>query len=174
MYNNPYANVYNPQASIDRINNQIAELEKMKQQIPQTPVQQPTNLTQNFQLAPNNNIAIRYANSIEEVQKSFVIADTPFFSNDMSVVWIKNTKGDIKTYELNEIVPKDEKDLTIEYLQQQIEDLKKGMIVSESSSTNYDAEFIETSTAEDDGAVGTTTKANKSTGISRISSSKKK
>ena len=30
MYSNPY---YSPQVSIDRINNQIAELEKMKAQI---------------------------------------------------------------------------------------------------------------------------------------------
>lgn len=33
MFGNPY-NAYNPQASLDRINNQIAELEKMKTQIP--------------------------------------------------------------------------------------------------------------------------------------------
>lgn len=123
MYNSPYYS-YNPQANIDRINNQIAELEKMKQQIPQQ--LQPTNLTQNFQLAPNNN-SMRYANSLEEVQKDIVIGDTPFFSKDLSVVWIKDTKGNIKTYELKEIIPKDNKDLQIEYLQAQIEELKKGL-----------------------------------------------
>lgn len=125
MYNSPYVNAYNPQASIDRINNQIAELEKMKQQIPQQ--LQPTNLTQNFQLAPNNNNVMRYANSMEEVQKDIVIGDTPFFSKDLSIVWIKDTKGNIKTYELKEIIPKDNKDLQIEYLQAQIEELKKGL-----------------------------------------------
>lgn len=123
MYNSPYYS-YNPQANIDRINNQIAELEKMKQQIPQQ--LQPTNLTQNFQLAPNNN-SMRYANSLEEVQKDIVIGDTPFFSKDLSIVWIKDTKGNIKTYELKEIIPKDNKDLQIEYLQAQIEELKKGL-----------------------------------------------
>ena len=132
MYNNPYViNGYNSQSNVDRINNQIAELEKMKQQMQQPMT--PTNLTQNFQIAPTNHEAIRYANSMEEVTKYMVIGDTPFFSKDMSIVWIKNAKGEIKTYELNEIIPKDSKDLQIEYLQAQIEELKKGMKKDESN-----------------------------------------
>ena len=127
MFSNPYMNMYNPQANIDKINAQISELEKMKNQIQQPPIQQPTNLTQNFQLAPTNRDVIKYATSIDEVQRDMVIGDTPYFSKDMSVVWVKNTKGDIKTYELNEIVPKDEKDIKIEFLMAQIEDLKKEM-----------------------------------------------
>jgi len=132
MYNNPY---YSPQISIDRINNQIAELEKMKQQIPPMPQPQPTNLTQNFQLAPNNN-AIRYASSLEEVQKDMVIGDTPYFSKDMSVLWVKNTKGEIKSYELKEIVQKDEKDLKIDFLMAQIDELKKGIKYAEPTDDN--------------------------------------
>ena len=134
MFNNPY---YNPQASLDRINNQIAELEKMKQQIPQQ-LQQPTNLTQNFQIAPQTQTGIRYANSIDEVKKEIIISDTPFFSKDMSVLWIKNIKGEIKAYTLAEIVEKDEKDLQIEFLQAQIEELKKGMSTYESSDEYVD------------------------------------
>lgn len=122
MFGNPYVNTYNPQASVDRINNQIAELEKMKSQIPQAPMQP---ITQNFQIAPNNNSVIRYANNIDEVQKDFVIGDTPYFSKDLSVLWIKNTKGEIKTYEVNEVIQKDEKDIQIEMLQAQIEEMKK-------------------------------------------------
>lgn len=157
MYNNPYYS-YNPQANIDRINNQIAELEKMKQQIPQQ--LQPTNLTQNFQIAPNNNNVMRYANSMEEVQKDIVIGDTPFFSKDMSVVWIKDTKNNIKTYELKEIVPKDNKDLQIEYLQAQIEELKRGMKKYESN------EYVNESVAESiedekPSTVSTVSKSNK-------------
>ena len=129
MFGNPY-NAYNPQASLDRINNQIAELEKMKTQIP---MQQPTNLTQNFQIAPTNNV-IKYAESLEEVQKNMVIGDTPFFSNDMSIVWIKSTNGEIKSYELKEIIQKDEKDIQIEYLQAQIEELKKEVKKDESNT----------------------------------------
>lgn len=119
---------YNPM-TIDRINNQIADLERLKQQIPQAPI------TQNFQLAPQG--GIKYANSIEEVEKEIVYSDTPYFSNDLSVLWLKNTKGDIKSYELKEIVKKDEKDLLIESLQLQINQMKE-MIEHESTYTNVD------------------------------------
>jgi len=133
MYGNSF---YNPQPSVDRINAQINELQKMKEQM-QQPIQTPTNLTQNFQLAPQPNItSIKYANSMEEVQKELVIGDTPYFSKDMSVVWIKNTKGEIRTFELNELIPKDEKDLQIEMLQTQIEELRKEIRRNESSTTN--------------------------------------
>ena len=145
MYNNPYM-PYNNQLTIDKINNQMAELEKMKEQL-QKPIQQPTNLTQNFQIAPTNREIIKYANSMEEVQRDMVIGDTPYFSKDMSVVWVKNTKGEIKTYELNEIVPKDNKDIQIEYLQAQIEELKKEMkkhepanVIDESTSKSTEDE----------------------------------
>ena len=175
MYNNPYTpNIYNPQTSIDRINNQIAELERMKQQIPQQPVQQPTNLTQNFQIAPTNREVIRYANSLEEVQRDMVIGDTPYFSKDMSVVWVKNTKGEIKTYELNEIVAKDEKDLQISLLQSQIEELRKEVKKYEQFNSNDDESEDTTSTSDVDESIRTTTKENKSTSISRVSTSKKK
>lgn len=136
MYNQP---IYTPQASIDRINNQIAELEKMKSQIPQAPVQQP--ITQNFQLAPTPT-TIRYADNIEEVEKCFVLGDTPFFSKDMSILWIKNSKNEIKVYSLEEIIQKDEKDLLIESLQLQINEMK-GMVNNEKSNVKYDDEPIE-------------------------------
>jgi len=122
MYNNPYMNAFNQQASIDKLNEQINNLEKLKAQMQQP---QPTNLTQNFQLAPTNRDVIRYANSMDEVQRDMVIGDTPYFSKDMSVVWIKNAKGEIKTYELNEIIPKDDRDLLIDSLQMQIAELRK-------------------------------------------------
>ena len=138
MFNNPY-NTYNQQANVDRINSQIAELEKLKQSLPQNPL--PTNLTQNFQLAPTNQ-SMKYANSIEDVKKEIVISDTPYFSKDLSIVWIKNTKGDVKAYELNEIVQKDEKDLMIENLQLQINQLKKEIEDAKPINTN-DVEPIE-------------------------------
>lgn len=128
--------MFNSQVNIDRINNQIAELERMKSQISM----QPTNLTQNFQIAPTRDV-IRYANSIDDVQKEIIIGDTPYFSKDMSVVWIKSLKGDIKTYELNEIIPKDEKDIKIEYLQAQIEELKKE--IKNESNSNIDDTITE-------------------------------
>ena len=171
MYNNSYANIYNPQMNIDRINAQIAELEQMKQRL-QQPTQQPTptNLTQNFQLAPTSRDVIKYANSIEDVQREIITVETPYFSKDMSVVWIKNPKGEIKTYELNEILPLDEKDFQIKYLQEQIEDLKKEIKKNEQFFTNAN----ETSTSENNGSIGTTTKKSKSTSVSTISKCKEK
>ena len=162
MYGNPYMpQSFNRQEAVDRINAHMNELEKMKQQM-QHPIQpqQPTNLTQNFQLAPQNRDVIKYASSIDEVNRDMVIGDTPYFSKDMSVVWIKNTKGEIKTYELNEIIPKDEKDLQIEYLQSQIEELK-GMIKNESNAVVNEP-------------VADTVESEKSASVSTISKSTKK
>lgn len=133
MFNNPYMNSYNPQMTIDKINEQMNELNRMKQQLQQTNQQPMQPITQNFQIAPTNREVIRYANSMEEVQRDMVIGDTPYFSKDMSVVWIKNTKGEIKTYELNEIIAKDDKDIQIELLQAQINEMK-GMISNAKSN----------------------------------------
>jgi hypothetical protein len=126
-------NSYNPQMTIDKINEQMNELNRMKQQLQQTNQQPMQPITQNFQIAPTNREVIRYANSMEEVQRDMVIGDTPYFSKDMSVVWIKNTKGDIKTYELTEIIAKDDKDIQIELLQAQINEMK-GMISNAKSN----------------------------------------
>lgn len=175
MYgNNPYLSAYNPQATVDKINAQINELERLKSQIPQNnQPQQPTNLTQNFQLAPQNHDVIKYASSMEEVQRDMVIGDTPYFSKDMSVVWIKNTKGEIKTYELNEIIPKDEKDLQIELLMSQINELK-GMIANERTNANVITAEVPTDTTGDDEPIRKPAKESKSTSVSRVSASKKK
>lgn len=176
MFNSSYmASAYSPQSSLDRINDQINQLENMKKQIQQQPIPQPTNLTQNFQLAPSTNReVIRYANSIEEVKRDAVFGDTPFFSKDMSVVWVKNTQNQIKTYELSEIVEKDEKDFQIEMLQAQIEELKKGMIINEQSNSNAYEPKNETNTARDDEQDGATTQEGKSTSVSGVSRGKKK
>lgn len=158
MFNNPYN--YNYQANLDRINNQIAELERMKNQISSNPLPQPTNLTQNFQLAPTNNSPMKFANSIEDVKKEIVVANTPYFSNDLSVVWVKSIKGDIKAYEMKEIVEKDEKDIKIDYLTAQVEDLKRRL-------ENESNTIIDKSTKE-------STENEESTSSSNVRTSKKK
>lgn len=137
MYNNPYVpnyynNGYNQQNINERIDNQIAQLNQMKEQLNKSPLQQPA-INQTFQLAPNGTNTMKYVNTIDDVGKEVVYGDTPFFSKDMSILWIKNSKNEIRTYELKEIIPKDNKDLQIEYLQAQIEELKKGMIRNESN-----------------------------------------
>lgn len=169
MYNNPYMNYqqnYNQQSINDRIDNQIAQLQQMKEQMKHN--QQPA-INQTFQLAPQQS-GMKYANSLDDVNKEMVYADTPFFSKDMSVVWIKNNKNEIRTYELNEIVPKDAKDMQIEYLQAQIQELK-GMIKNDANVSNASAKQNATDTEANDGAVGTTTKKNKSSNVSKVSGS---
>ena len=173
MYNNPYMQNYNqnyaPQSLTEKIDNQIAQLSQMKEQIAKGN-QQPA-INQTFQLAPTNSHTMRYANTIEDVQKETVYFDTPYFSKDMSVLWLKGAKGDIKTYELSEIVPKDPKDMQIEYLQSQIEELK-GMIKDDGNVANANTKQNTTNTTTDDDANGTTTKKSKSTSIQKVSGSK--
>ena len=122
---------FNQQPSIDRINSQISELEKLRNQLTQ-----PTSINQTFQLSPNQS-GIRYSDSLEQVEKEQVFGDTPFFSKDMAVLWLKNSSGEVKNYELKEIVKKDEKDLKIEFLMAQIEELKK-VVKNEPSNANDD------------------------------------
>jgi hypothetical protein len=165
-----FNNYYNPQMARDRIDNQIAQLQQMKEQIPQTPMQPAINQT--FQLAPSTS-SIKYADNIDEVQKDLVIGDTPYFSKDMSIVWIKNIKGEIKAYELNEIIEKDAKDLQIELLTEEINKLK-GMVENESINANDITTKTTTNTTGDDDTNGTTTKKDKSTNVSKVSGSKTK
>ena len=158
MFNNPYLNNINSQSNLDRIDAQISELEKLKRQM-QQPMQ--PSINQTFQLSSNTKEQLRYANSMEEVQREPITGEVPFFSKDMSILWLKNSQNEIKTYELNEIVPKDEKDIKIEYLMAQIEDLKKEMRINELNAGINDAI---TKPIEDE----------KSTNVSKLSKSTKK
>ena len=137
MFNNPYIQRgFNQQNMYEQIDNQINQLQQMKDQMKNN--QQQPAINQTFQLAPTNNHTMRYANTIEDVKKETVYYETPFFSKDMSVAWIKSPKGDIRAYALTEIIEKDEKDIKIEFLQAQIEELKKGMVKNESINEYVD------------------------------------
>ena len=143
MFNSPYMTNYNPQITKDRIDNQIAQLQQMKEQIPTNSMQmQQPAINQTFQLTSNATNTMKYVETMEEVNKEFVVNDTPFFSKDMSILWIKNTKGEIKTYELNEIIQKDDKDLLIESLQMQIQEMK-GMFENAKSNNVNVSEPVE-------------------------------
>lgn len=173
MYNNPYFNSYNnnnfgQQGLSERIDSQIAQLNQMKEQIKNN--QQPS-INQTFQLAPTNS-GIKYANTIEDVTKEEVIGETPFFSKDMSVVWIKNGKGNIKSYELNEIVVKDEKDIQIEYLQEQLNELR-GKIENDANIKYVASKQNATDSTKYDTSIRNEFKKNKPTSIQQIPTSKK-
>jgi hypothetical protein len=163
MYNNPYMMNYNPnigQISLnEKIDNEIAKLQQMKEQMKNNNNQQPA-INQTFQLAPNNSHTMRYANTIEDVERESVYFDTPFFSKDMSVVWVKGAKGDIKTYELTEIIQKDNKDIQIEMLQAQINEMK-GMIENAKSNDEPINESIESKESTNVSIPRTSTKKSK-------------
>lgn len=149
MFQNPYMpnyynNNFNQQSMNDRIDNQIAQLNQMKEQI-NKPMQQPvpTNLTQNFQLAPQNNNGLKIVSNVEEVQKELAIVETPFVNKDYSTLWIKNAKGQIRTFALEEIIPKDEKDILIENLQSQINNLS-----TQIKEMNYNEQYYAKSNDE--------------------------
>jgi len=160
MYNNYQRNYtpnyFNQQNMYDQIDGQINQLQQMKEQIKNNN-QQPA-INQTFQLAPNTH-TMRYADTIDDVSKETIYYDTPFFSKDMSILWVKTLKGDIRTYELNEIVAKDDKDILIASLQMQIEELRKEVEDSAKSNNTNDDE---------------PTSSKKSTNVSNDKSSTKK
>ena len=175
MYNNPYyySNNFNQQTMNERIDNQIQQLQQMKEQM-KSANQQPA-INQTFQLAPTHQGGIKFANTIDEVSKEIVFIDTPFFSKDMSVMWLKSGKGDIKSYELKEIKPLDSKDIQIEYLQSQIEELRKEMeAINEQPITNAIPTKNESNTEEFDESTRKPVESVKPASVSRVSTSKKK
>lgn len=120
---------------INQANGQLQQLQNQ----PQMPMQQPQ-IHQNFQLAPNLNtseLESKYANSIEEVKNTFVIKTGIFVNKELNTLWIKNTNGDIRTFELNEIIRTDPKDEEINNLRQELQRMKE-MIANESDVNNTD------------------------------------
>ena len=123
--NNNYINEL--QQMRDKIDKQIQQAQQPQPQQPIIPNQQPS-VTQNFQLAPasntNSEIEARYAESIEEVKNTFVMKTGIFITKDCSTLWIKNVSGDIKAYKLEEIKQLDEKDMQIQQLQDELNNMK--------------------------------------------------
>ena len=104
---------------IDQANRELSALQNQ---------QFPTNLTQNFQISPmQSGLPFKIVENIDDVNKELVISDTYFLSKDEKSFWIKDSKGNIRSFSINEIVTKNEKDLIIEDLQNQINELKRGM-----------------------------------------------
>ena len=122
----------------EKIDRQMQQMQQLNQnQMQQQPV---PNVTQNFQLAPNpnsNELESKYVNNIDEVKGIFVMKTGVFLNKELSTLWIKSTNGDIRTFELNEIIPQDPKDKEIAMLKKQIEEMKE-MIVNESDVNNSD------------------------------------
>lgn len=124
MYN-PY---FNPQGNIDRINNQIKELESLKTQF-QNPPMQPQSMqqpiTQNFQLASNQttiDFEAKYIKDNEDISNIPINRRTAFIDLNKGMLSIKEVDGDVKEYPI--ILPKDEKDLKIEELEKKLSEME--------------------------------------------------
>jgi len=153
---NPYMNTYNQPIGYSQPMNYVSQplnsddyikflekekerVEKSKEQYMNRMQQQPT-LNQTIQLAPTNqNVGIKYVNSIEDVKKELTLVETPFITTDFSQMFIKNAKGEIRTFFIEEQIPKDEKDIIIEQLRSENDKLK-GMIENEPSDEHDDEE----------------------------------
>ena len=95
MYGAPYY-YNNTQANIDKIDNQIRELENLRNHL-QKP--QPS-INQTFRLAPASQSGIKFVDDIDEVNKELVFVDTLFVDKKFTTMWYKNVKGEVKEYEL--------------------------------------------------------------------------
>ena len=145
-------NGYNPQIlDIDRQlqeeRSKVAELERRKLQM----YAQPTILNQTIQAGPQQQ-GIRYAESVDDVRREMVFLDTLFVNKAFTNMWYKTPSGNIKTYLLEEFVPKDEKDLQIDALKKQLDELKKE--IRNESSKSGDNTAVESSISK---SVSTTT-----------------
>lgn len=117
---NGYSNqIYGFDRQIQEKRNEIAELEKQKIQ---AQFAQPTILNQTIQAGPQGN-GIRYAESIDDVNREIIFMDTLFVNRAFTNMWYKTPQGKVRPFLLEEIIPKDEKDLRIESLEKQVKQL---------------------------------------------------
>ena len=147
MYNyNPYNSQFNQQYNSYAQNNYLNELHQMRERLdkqiqqaqqPQQQIQPQTQVPQihqNFQLAPqqNNNSELesRYAENIDEVKNTFVMKTAIFVSKDFSTMYVKDVSGNIRTFKTEEVFEIDEKDIQIQNLQRELEEMKSLMAQS--------------------------------------------
>lgn len=139
--NNQYymQNMQDLQNMREKIDRQMQQMQQLNQNQMQQQ-QQPVPITQNFQLAPNptnNELESKYVNNIDEVRNTFVMKTGVFVNKDFTSMWVKTTDGNIKTYELNEVIQQDPKDVEINNLKQELQRMKE-MISNESNGNNTD------------------------------------
>ena len=133
-------------------NNQIymqnmQDLQNMREKIDRQMQQQPQipQVNQTFQLAPNptnNELESKYVNNIDEVKNTFVMKTGVFLNKELNTLWIKNTNGDIRTFELNEIIRTDPKDEEINNLRQELQRMRE-MINYDNKSDVNNSDFNE-------------------------------
>lgn len=136
IYMQNMQDLQNMREKIDRQMQQVQQMnQNQMQQQPQIP-----QVNQTFQLAPNptnNELESKYANNIDEVRNTFVMKTGLFVNKDFTSMWVKTTDGNIKTYELNEVIQQDPKDIEINNLKKELQRMKE-MISNESNGNNTD------------------------------------
>lgn len=111
----------------EKIDNQMRQMQQLNQNQMQQQPQIPQ-VNQTFQLAPNpssNELESKYVNNIDEVKGIFVMKTGVFLNKELNTLWIKNTNGDIRTFELNEIIPQDPKDIEINNLKKELQRMRE-------------------------------------------------
>ena len=143
---NPYMNnqfyMNELQSMREKIDSQLRNLQQQNQ-IPQPLAQQP--ITQNFQIAPqpnSNELEARYAENIDAVKNTFVMKTGIFATKDFKNIWVKDTNGNIRTFNTEEIKELDERDKEILSLKQEIKQLKEKVSnANESVNENVDKQI---------------------------------
>lgn len=134
--NRNYQDMRNLQDAEDQIHRQMQDLQMRQQQNMQMQTQQQPQIQQTFQLTnPQqtlNDFDGKYAESTDEVKNTLVFKNSVFVNRDMTTMWFKDASGSVKAYTLTEVVEKDEKDLQIENLQKQLDEMKS-ILLSASS-----------------------------------------
>ena len=139
---------------------QMQQMQQLNQnQMQQQPV---PNVTQNFQLAPNpnsNELESKYVNNIDEVKGIFVMKTGVFLNKELNTLWIKNTNGDIRTFELNEIIPQDPKDVEINNLKKELQKMRE-MINYDNKSDVDNTDYDESNESKNAKKLSSRTKSN--------------
>lgn len=134
MFNsyNPYSNPYNN--PMDRIDNQIRELENLKKGYQNLP-QQPTNIFNVGNNTPQINFEARMLEENEKPEEILVQRKTMFFDDKKGRLYIKEINGDIKEFKVE--LPKTPEQLKIEELERKVKEYEYELsTINSNSSTN--------------------------------------
>lgn len=101
----------------------------------------PPSINQTFQITPNNQNNIndfdgKLVKNSDDVKNTLALKQTLFINENRDTLWIKDVSGAIKTYSLQEIVELDEKDVEINNLKKELQELKE-MMKNEQRNNKY-------------------------------------
>lgn len=128
-------NSYNPYNNpMDRIDNQIRELENLKKGYQNLP-QQPTNIFNVGNNTPQINFEARMLEENEKPEEILVQRRTAFINLKKGLLSIKEINGDIKEFKIE--LPKTPEQLKIEELERKVKDYEYELsTINGNSSTN--------------------------------------